>query len=92
MALDEVRNLAEMESLGDDLEWLKDLDACYLPPSPKDKCRVSGSDYLDTNYGNTKPARTKNVALVELVEPGSEAAAAEVGESNTVAEVKQRRG
>ena len=86
MALHEVRNLAEMESLGHELERLKDLDARYLPPPPKDKCLVPGSAYL----GNAKPARAKNVEIIELVESGGEAAAAEVDESNT--EVKPRRG
>ena len=88
LALHEVRNLAEMESVCHELEQLKDLDARYLPPPPKDKCRVPGSAYL----GSAKPVRAKNVAIVELVESGGEAAAAEVGESTTVTEMKPRRG
>ena len=88
VALHEVRTLAEMESLGHELERLKDLDARYLPPPPKDKCRVPGSAYL----GNVRLARTKNVAIVELVESGTEAASAEVGETATVEGTKQRRG
>ena len=88
MALHVVRNLAKVESLGHELERLKDLDARYLPPPPKDKCRVPGSACV----GNVRLARTKNVAIVELVESGNEAASAEVGETATVEGPKQRRG
>ena len=85
VALHEVWNL---ESVGHELERLKDLDTRYLPPPQKDKCRVPGSAYL----GSAKPIRAKNVAIVELVESGGEAAATEVSESTTVTEVKPRRG
>ena len=87
MGLQEVRNLAEMELLDHELERLKDLDSRYLPPPPKNKCRMPRSAYLSS----AKPVGAKNDAIVELVvesdvEFESEAVAAEVGKSNTVAE------
>ena len=55
VVLHEVRYLAEIESLGHELERLKDLDARYLPPPPKGKCRVPGSACV----GNVRLVRTK---------------------------------